>query len=59
MSQYELCKLFRFVTYDKPLYKLLQGDTGKYFAKRLREMGGFTAAISKALGWTPGKEIGF
>jgi len=48
MSQYELCKMWRFA---KCGASLLQGDTGKYFAERLKEKGGFTPEISKYLGW--------
>jgi hypothetical protein len=48
MSQYELCRLWRFAKTGHPL---ISGDTGEYFAQRLKEMGGFTPEISKALGW--------
>jgi hypothetical protein len=48
MSQYGLCQMWRFAKCGEPL---LQGDTGKYFAERLKEKGGFTPEISKALGW--------
>ena len=47
MSQRELCRKWRFASVGDPL---LQGDTGDYFAKRLKEMGGFTPEISKELG---------
>ena len=56
MTQYELCALWRYAVAGHPL---LQGDTGDYFAQRLKEMGGFTAAISKELGWAANKEIRF
>ena len=48
MSQYEMCKLWRFAKCPHPL---LQDDTGDYFAKRLKEKGGFTPEISKSIGW--------
>jgi len=48
MSQYELCKLWRFAPVGHPL---LQGATGEYFSQKLKEKGGFTPAISKNLGW--------
>lgn len=48
MTQFELCEMWRFAVSGEPL---LQGDTGKYFKKRLNELGGFTPEISKQLGW--------
>ena len=48
MSQYDLCRLWRFAKFPHPL---LQGDTGEYFSLRLKELGGFTPEISKSLGW--------
>lgn len=48
MDQYQLCRLWRFAKCPHPL---LQGDTGDYFAKKLKEAGGFTPEISKDLGW--------
>ena len=48
MTQYELCRMWRFAKTGEPL---LQGETGDYFAKRLKEMGNFTPEISKSLGW--------
>ena len=47
MTQEELCRKWRFASVGDPL---LQGDTGDYFSKRLKEMGGFTPKISKELG---------
>jgi len=46
MSQYDLCKMWRFAKSGEPL---LQGDTGDYFSEVLKEKGGFTPAISKSL----------
>lgn len=48
MSQYELCKKWRFAPAGDPL---LQGEVGEYFAAKLKEKGGFTPEISKSLGW--------
>lgn len=48
MSQYELCRIWRFARVGNPF---LQGEVGDYFAAKLKEKGGFTAGISKALGW--------
>ena len=48
MTQYEMCRLWRFA---KTGHRLLQGDTGDYFAKVLKEKGGFTPEISKEIGW--------
>jgi hypothetical protein len=48
MSQYELCKVWRFAKCGDPLF---QNDTGKYFHKILNEKGEFTPEISKKLGW--------
>jgi len=48
MSQYQLCSKWRFSPSGDPL---LQGDTGDYFSKTMKEKGGFTPEISKSLGW--------
>ena len=48
MSQYELCKKWRFAPVGDPL---LQGDTGNYFAQVMKDKGGMTSEISKSLGW--------
>jgi hypothetical protein len=48
LDQYGLCRIWRFAEVGNPL---LQGDTGEYFAQRLKEKGGFTPEISKQLGW--------
>ena len=47
MSQYDLCRLWRFAKSGHPL---LQDDAGKYFSEKLKEKGGFTPEISKSLG---------
>lgn len=48
MTQLQLCRKWRFALAGDPLF---QGDTGDYFAKRLKEMGGMTPEISKEIGW--------
>ena len=48
MSQYELCKKWRFAKLGEPLF---QGDAGEYFSKKLKEKGGFISDISKSLDW--------
>ena len=48
MTQFELCEKWRFAPCGDPL---LQGEVGAYFAKKLKEKGGFNHKISKALGW--------
>ena len=48
MSQYQLCSKWRFAPSGDPL---LQGDTGNYFSKRMKDLGGMTPEISKSLGW--------
>jgi len=47
MSQEELCRKWRFAPPYDPIF---QGETGKYFQKRLNQKGGFTPEISKRLG---------
>jgi len=48
MSQLEMARLWRFAEVGHPL---LQGDTGKYFAKEFEKKGFFTPEISKKIGW--------
>ena len=49
MSQFEMCRLWRFAPAGEPL---MQGNTGEYFKKVLfEEKGGFTPEISKRLSW--------
>ena len=48
MSQYQLCRHWRFAKSGDPL---LSGETGDYFSKVMNEKGGFTPEISKSLGW--------
>lgn len=51
MSQYEMCRLWRFTKFDGPMHYLFKGEVGEYFQKVLGEKGGFTPEISKSLGW--------
>lgn len=53
MSQIDLCRLWRFAASG---HSLMQGEAGEHLKKSLAEKGGFTPAISKALGWS-GREI--
>ena len=48
MSQYDLCRKWRFAPASDPL---IRGEVGEYFAAKLKEKGGFTPEISKSLGW--------
>lgn len=48
MTQYQLCRLWRFAETGHPL---LQGETGDYFKEALARAGNFTPEISKRLGW--------
>lgn len=48
MTQFQLCYKWRFAPVGDPL---LQGDTGEYFAKVMKDKGGMTAEISKDMGW--------
>lgn len=48
MTRSQLCYMWRFAPVGEPL---LQGDTGDYFAKVLKDKGGFSPEISKDIGW--------
>lgn len=48
MSHMELCRAWRFAPVGDELF---QGDVGDYLLARLETFGGFTPAISKAIGW--------
>lgn len=48
LDRVEMARLWRFA----PLgYEMLQGEAGDYFHKRFMELGGFSPAISKLIGW--------
>lgn len=49
MSHRALCSLWRF---GEPENLFLQGEAGEYVKHRLfTELGGFTPAVSKSIGW--------
>jgi len=48
MTREEMARLWRFAPLGDPMF---QDDTGDYFRQRFRELGGFSPAISKAIGW--------
>jgi len=48
MGQEEMAKKWRFAPAGDPMF---QGEAGNYFTKRFNELGGFTSAISKKIGW--------
>lgn len=49
MTQYEMAYKIRFAPAGDAL---MCGDTGDYFMKRFKEVGGMTPEISKRLGWS-------
>ena len=50
LSHYDMCYQWRFYTSEQ-FVKSYPGELGEYFAKRLKDLGGFTPEISKRLGW--------
>jgi hypothetical protein len=48
MTREEMAHHWRFAPSGDPMF---QGDTGEYFSKRFKELGGFSPAISKNIGW--------
>ncbi len=48
MSRFEMARKWRSAAVGD---LFLQGAVGEYFSKRFKELGGFSPAISKALGW--------
>ena len=50
MSQTEMCHLYRFAPSGHP-YFVRGNPQADYFEKRFKELGGFTAEISKEIGW--------
>ena len=50
MSQMAMARLRRFATSGHPVFDRRLG-LYKRFEKRFKELGGFTPAISKAIGW--------
>lgn len=47
LSRLEMARIWRFAASGHPL---LSGEAGSYFKQRFSELGGFSPAISKALG---------
>lgn len=50
MSQYEMASLWRFAPPGHPYFDKSK-PFHRIFEKRFQELGGFTPAISKSLGW--------
>jgi len=50
LSQYEMCRLTRFAPVGHKYFNV-NGPYWEKFKKRFEELGGFTPAISKQLGW--------
>jgi hypothetical protein len=48
LSQYEMCRIWRFTELGEFPY---MGAAGDYFVEQMKAKGGFTAEISKSLGW--------
>ena len=48
MTHAEMAYKWRFGAIGNPLF---QGETGEYFSQRMKELGGMTPQISKAIGW--------
>lgn len=52
MSQTEMCRLRRFAPSSHPYFGGLEDrELSNYFEMKFKEKGGFTAEISKAIGW--------
>jgi len=50
MSREEMCRLWRFAPAGHP-YFVTGTELTEYFDKRFKELGGFSPAISKKIGW--------
>lgn len=48
LSRIEMARRHRFAPIGDPMF---QGEAGRYFAARFKRLGGFSVAISKAVGW--------
>jgi hypothetical protein len=48
MGQLQMAAVWRFAKTGDPR---LQGEAGDYFQRCFNKLGGFTPAISKAIGW--------
>lgn len=51
LSQLEMARLWRFAPTGHKYFDSRNQELVDYFAKRFKELGGFTPAISKTLGW--------
>lgn len=51
MSQIDMAKLWRFAPSGHPYFDCRNKEVFEYFKKKFEEKGGFTPAISKAIGW--------
>jgi len=50
MSREEMCSMWRFSPTGHP-YFVIGTELNEYFEKRFKELGGFSHAISKKIGW--------
>lgn len=50
MSREEMCRLYRFAPAGHPYFES-QSPLWEHFEKRFKALGGFSPAISKAIGW--------
>jgi len=50
MSREEMCSLWRFAPSGHP-YFVSGTELQEYFDKRFKELGGFSPAVSKKIGW--------
>lgn len=48
MSRLEMASRWRFAPIGDTLF---EGESGEYFDKRFKELGGFSPEISKKIGW--------
>ncbi len=48
MTREEMASKWRFAPPGDPVFS---GEAGEYFQKRFSELGGFSAKISKEIGW--------
>lgn len=51
LTRYEMCKMWRFAPSGHLYFRGDYPELYDHFAKRLKELGGFTPEISKSLGW--------
>lgn len=51
MSQRAICHLHRFAPSGHPYFDYPNTEIVEHWDKRFKELGGFTPAISKSIGW--------